>query len=77
MHPYWSDPMMHPIWNVPGGTRSISTCVAVSRTRHGRPVAMIAARSAGSVTTAGSGCASTSVAHDGTVTGHSPHATRT
>ena len=45
--------MMQPIWNVPGGTKSISICVAVSRTRHGRPVAMMAERSAGSVTTAG------------------------
>ena len=49
-----------------------SICVAASRTRHARPVAAIASRSAASCTTAGSGNASISVAHAGTVT-HGPH----
>jgi len=40
---------------VPGGTSSISICVPLSRTRHGRPVAAIALRSDAFVTTAGSG----------------------
>jgi hypothetical protein len=52
--------------NAPGDTKIISICVAVSRTRQARPVAAIAERSAGLVTTAGSGSNSTSVAHDGT-----------
>ena len=55
--------------NVPAGTHNISICVAVSRTRHANPLAVIAARNVASVTTAGSGVASTSVAHVGTMIG--------
>jgi hypothetical protein len=53
---------------VPGGTKSISICVCVCRTRHGNPVATIAARYASFVTTAGSGTASIKVAQLGTIT---------
>jgi len=52
--------------NVPGGISTNSICVAVSFTRHAKPVAVIAARRLASVTTDGSGCASISVAQAGT-----------
>ena len=57
---------VQPIVNVPGGTNNISICVAVSRTRHARPVAEIAARMVALVTTAGLGASSISVAQLGT-----------
>ena len=53
---------------LPGGASSISIFVLASLTLHAKPVPAIAARSKGSVTTDGSGAASTSVAHAGTVT---------
>jgi hypothetical protein len=48
---------------VPGGTRSISMLVPLSRTRQGNPVAMIALRKDALVTTAGFGLCSSTV-HD-------------
>jgi hypothetical protein len=54
---------------VPGGTKSISIWLALSRTRHAYPVARIAARYASFVTTAGSGTSSIKVAQLGTMQG--------
>ena len=52
--------------NVPAGTNNISMFVPLSRTLHANPLAIIAARRFASVTTAGFGVASKSVAHVGT-----------
>ena len=53
-----------PMAKEPAGMSSISICVRLSRTRHGRPVARIASRTEAPVTTAGSGAASIVVYHD-------------
>jgi hypothetical protein len=58
---------LHPIWKLPGGISTISIPVRMSRTRHARPVAVIALRSVAFVTMAGSGFCSSSVAQDGMV----------
>jgi hypothetical protein len=50
-----------PMLKVPGGTSSISICVALSRTRQGWPVAAIASRSEALFTTPGSGSHSSTV----------------
>ena len=57
---------LHPIVNVPPGTNNISMFAALSRTRHGKPDAVIAFRIVTFVTTAGSGRPSNIVAHEGT-----------
>ena len=59
---------LHPIMKVPGGTNTISMLLEVSLILHASPLSSIAARRFASVTTAGSGDASKSVAHDGTAT---------
>ena len=63
-----SEPMMQPISKVPGGTSSISMLLELSRMRHAKPDAIMALRNVASVTTAGSGNASISVAPVGTMT---------
>ena len=65
LHAYCVD-ALHPIVNVPEGTNNISILLELSRTRHGKPDAVIAFRIVVFVTTAGFGAASNRVAHVGT-----------
>ena len=60
MHSYEFD-ALHPIVNVPAGTNSISMFVPLSRTRHGKPDAVIAFRIVTLVTTAAFGACSSTV----------------